>query len=444
MDKFLGAAKKTLSDAGAVFREAAHDATYDFRDNALRGFGLPRLLTSAASLSVAGCAAVGTLAVTCELISKVHVRRDCKNCNGFGGLKCTMCLGTGEVQYSTSTLSRTKRGSIENLANDLLEGKEEVVNHPPGYNAGYPLPYRKCPTCSGTGVSTCQLCKGYLSQPQLSFENLMDVPLKTWNAHRKTLPPQNSRLSEVVKDPALAALLLFERHEIEDGINYDEDAKARLMAAYQRDLEYDEVRAEVATRQPGWEQLQEALHSIDPERAKRDPVIIQDVPHYKALKQVEAEVASLEVPSRPAEWTEKVEPLLKKTYGGKDEERTLLNINEIRTLVEVRENLMEQVLDAAWANEWRRRKVEEVVQDNIRPYIEAEESGKTLVKKRQGAASAFGIETTSSETKQSETQVAPKSGKDKSQKVDKKKERQERMAKQAAEREAALAKAKKT
>ncbi|MCO5580746.1 hypothetical protein L7F22_034616 [Adiantum nelumboides] len=72
MEKFFGAARKTFSDAAAVFREAAHDAAYDFRDNASRGFGLPKLVTSGASLTVAGCAAVGTLAITCEMISKMH------------------------------------------------------------------------------------------------------------------------------------------------------------------------------------------------------------------------------------------------------------------------------------------------------------------------------------------------------------------------------------
>lgn len=445
MDKFFGAAKKTLSDAGAVLREAAHDASYDLRDNALRGFGLPKLVTSAASLTVAGCAAIGTLAITCEFISKIHVRRDCKNCNGFGGLRCTMCSGTGQVQYSTSTLSKAKRSSIETLANDVLEGKEELIDYPPGYNAGYSLPCRSCPTCNGTGVSTCPLCKGYLAQPQLSFENLMDVPWKTWNAHRRTHPPQNSRLAQSVKDPDLAAFLLFERDEMESGVKYDEDTKARLMASYQRDLAYEEIREEVAMRQPGWEQLQEALYTLDPERAKKDPVIIQDVPHYKALKQVEADVASLEVPPRPAEWTEKYQPLLKERYGGKDEEKALLNISEIRTLVEVRDKLMEQVLDAAWANEWRRKKVEEVIEEKIGPYIEAEESGKTLMRKKPGAGAGISgpPESAKVETSQPDIKVASKKP-EKSQKADKKKERQERLAKQAAEREAALAKAKKT
>ncbi|MCO5580747.1 hypothetical protein L7F22_034617 [Adiantum nelumboides] len=355
-----------------------------------------------------------------------------------------MCLGEGQMQYSTNLLSKAKRSTIGNLANDLLEGKEEITYYPPGYNAGYSLPYRTCPTCNGTGVATCQLCKGYLSHPQLCFDNLMNVPWKTWNAHRRTHPPQNERLSENVKDPALAAFLLYERDEMETGVKYDENTKARLMASYLRDLEYDDIRDEVAMRLPGWEQLQEALHILDPDRAKRDPVIIQDIPHYKALKKVEAEVTTLEVPPRPAEFTDKYLPRLRERYGGPVEERAL-NISEIRTFVELRDNVMEQLLDAAWRNEWRRRKVKEAVEEKISPYIEAEESGKMLTKKRQGVVAA--TEPLKSDKADEEKQQDPKAAlkkADKSQKADRKKERQERLARQAAEREVALAKAKKT
>ncbi|KAI5058247.1 hypothetical protein GOP47_0026417 [Adiantum capillus-veneris] len=370
----------------------------------------------------------------------MHVRRDCKNCNGFGGLRCTMCLGEGQVHYSTNVLSKAKRSSIGNLANDLLEGKEEITYYPPGYNAGYPLPYRNCPTCNGTGLATCQVCKGYLAQPQLCFDNLMDVPWKTWNTRRRTHPPQNKRLSENVKDPALAAFLLYERDEMETGVKYDEDTKAGVMASYLRDLEYDDIRDEVAMRQPGWERLQEALHILDPVRAKSDPVVIQDVAHYKARKRVEAEVASMEVPPRPAEFTEKFLPHLRERYGGKVEEKAL-SISEIRTMVEVRDDLMEKVLDAAWKNVWRQRKVEELVEEKISPFIEAEESGKSLLRRKQGGEGPSESAKVD-EAKQLAEAAIKKS--DKSQKVDKKKERQERLARQAAEREAALAKAKKT
>lgn len=43
---------------------------------------------------------------------------------------------------------------------------------------------------------------------------------------------QKDIICETVHDPALAAYLLYERDEIESGIKYDDDAKARLMSKY--------------------------------------------------------------------------------------------------------------------------------------------------------------------------------------------------------------------
>ena len=43
---------------------------------------------------------------------------------------------------------------------------------------------------------------------------------------------QNDIIHETVHDPSLAAFLLYERDEIESGIKYDDDVKARLMSKY--------------------------------------------------------------------------------------------------------------------------------------------------------------------------------------------------------------------
>ena len=43
---------------------------------------------------------------------------------------------------------------------------------------------------------------------------------------------QNDIIRETVHDPSLAAFLLYERDEIESGIKYDDDVKARLMSKY--------------------------------------------------------------------------------------------------------------------------------------------------------------------------------------------------------------------
>lgn len=46
----------------------------------------------------------------------------------------------------------------------------------------------------------------------------------------------------------------------------------------------------------------QALVSIDPVRAREDPVIVKNVPYYKAKKALEAEVTKLNPPPRPQNW----------------------------------------------------------------------------------------------------------------------------------------------
>jgi hypothetical protein len=42
--------------------------------------------------------------------------------------------------------------------------------------------------------------------------------------------------------------------------------------------------------------------NINPDRARHDPVIVQNVPLYKAQLQIRDEVDQLEPPPRPANW----------------------------------------------------------------------------------------------------------------------------------------------
>jgi hypothetical protein len=51
-----------------------------------------------------------------------------------------------------------------------------------------------------------------------------------------------------------------------------------------------------------WMNGVQALFNIDPERAKYDPIIVHNVPFYKATLQLEAEVNQMQPPPRPANW----------------------------------------------------------------------------------------------------------------------------------------------
>lgn len=46
----------------------------------------------------------------------------------------------------------------------------------------------------------------------------------------------------------------------------------------------------------------QVLGNIDSGRAMRDPLIVPNVPHYKARIKLEAEVNQLQPPPRPANW----------------------------------------------------------------------------------------------------------------------------------------------
>jgi len=46
----------------------------------------------------------------------------------------------------------------------------------------------------------------------------------------------------------------------------------------------------------------QGLMNINPDRARLDPVIVPNVPYYKAQQQVQAEVDQLQIPPRPANW----------------------------------------------------------------------------------------------------------------------------------------------
>ena len=48
--------------------------------------------------------------------------------------------------------------------------------------------------------------------------------------------------------------------------------------------------------------LEQGLININPDRAKVDPVIVQNIPFYKAQLQVQSEVDQLQPPPRPANW----------------------------------------------------------------------------------------------------------------------------------------------
>eukprot|EP00249_Psilotum_nudum_P012807 c23999_g1_i1 orf=623-2005(-) len=454
MNEFFQSAKSFLVEVGEVFRETGHDAVYDFRDNALRGFGVPRLVSSLASLSVAGVAAVGTVSLSLELLGSLYVKRECLTCNGWEGLRCTRCGGTGKLQYTVSGLIDNGTLSAEVMAKAISDGGTKISYLPPNFDIGLPLPVKECPSCNSTGVMKCIKCKDREWKGKFSLDDVMSVPWKVWNVYQKTEPPPEFTDTDM-EDPATAAFWLFARSELKGGFKYDEDVKLNMMQKYEVRRQYDLIRRIVAKRKPGWEELQKALHTIDPSRAMQDPVVIKNIPYYKARLQIMDEVTKLDVPPRPVDWKEKFEVPLRLSGWAEKELNDPLKREEAKPLLERHEEWVNKFLDKAWEAQWRQQKVEEVIQEKIQPYMEAVKKASSSINVVDSSVVAeIKPETDQTEVadpsqskRESEVKAAAQKKAEKKQLAEEKKkkerqERAERMAKQAAEREAALARAK--
>ncbi|RWW51933.1 hypothetical protein BHE74_00041680 [Ensete ventricosum] len=121
-------------------------------------------------------------------------------------------------------------------------------------------------------------------------------------------------------------------------------------------MRYDQLRDLVAERKPGWEHLQKALISLDPVRARDDPVIVKNVPYYKAKKALEVEVLNLDVPSRPQNWGE-IDLPLKASSWTEEELKDPAKVLEMTSLLTAQREIADKILDAQWEAKWRQDKV---------------------------------------------------------------------------------------
>ncbi|KAH8966952.1 hypothetical protein BDL97_03G053500 [Sphagnum fallax] len=430
-----------------ALRVTALEFSWDLRDAAHGGFGVPKLISSAASLSVAVVAAAGTAAITLDAAGKVFGKRECNKCNGWEGVRCTMCAGKGSVQYHVSDFGIPEGSrTVQSMAAAIAGGQAKVEHLPPSMNLGLPLPSRECPNCEGTGVMKCAECKGDSWKPKVHFDDVMDVPWKAWDVYRKTEPPPNEIIQQSMADPATAAWLMFGKPELENGIQIDDELKKKLWWNYKEGRVYDEVREKVERRETGWEDMQEVLKEVNPDQAMQDPVIVRNVPYFKAQQRIQAEVNQLEVPPRPADWGGVKAPLSESDWS-KEDLKNPQKKKEMTTLLQTQEQLLGVLLDNAWENHWRQEQVEALSKQKIESYLRAqEEEARNPRPSADPARNAeAGKPTPVSSSKQAKVSSQNADKKKRTADERKKKERQDkadRLTRQAAEREAALAKAK--
>lgn len=347
---------------------------FDIAGSAPRGFGVPELVSKLSYASIFVVATLGTYDIALEMGKKVICQRNCQTCNGWQALRCHMCKGAGKVHYQVKnyTLRSGEKATAECIADAIADNRAELVHLPSSMDLNMPLPSKDCPTCDGTGVMSCPECKNKL-QVRISADDIMEPPWQAYNVLSKMEYPYE-HIVDSMKDPSIAAFWLFSFPEIMGGFNYDGDIKQKIWWQYKESMRYDQLRDMVAKRKPGWEHLQEALISIDPVRARDDPIVVKNVPYYKAKKALEAEVMKLDPPPRPQNWGELDLPLNASSWSEEDLKKPE-KFYEMTVLLNAQREIADKILDAQWETKWRQEKLNELLEEKVRPYIQNINSG---------------------------------------------------------------------
>ncbi|XP_010696048.3 uncharacterized protein LOC104908621 [Beta vulgaris subsp. vulgaris] len=337
--------------------------------SAPRGFGVPKFISKVSYTAIFAIATFGTWDIALELGKKVICQRDCRTCSGWQALRCTMCRGTGQVHYQVKsyTLRSGEKPTAESVADAIANNQAELVHLPSAIDLHTPLPSKDCPTCDGTGVMKCPECKGKL-HVRISADDIMEPPWKAYNVLKKMDYPYE-HIVHSMKDPSIAEFWLLTMPQIVGGFNFDDEIKQKIWWQYKESMRYDQLRDVVSQRQPGWEDLQQALITLDPARARDDPVVVKNVPYYKAKKALEMEVMKFDPPPRPKDWGELNLPLNASSWS-KDELKDPKKLQEMTLLLNAQREIAEKVLDAQWEAKWRQNKLNEMMEEKLQPYIQ--------------------------------------------------------------------------
>ncbi|KAK1273599.1 hypothetical protein QJS04_geneDACA012150 [Acorus gramineus] len=347
---------------------------FDIAGSAPRGFGLPKLVSDLSFSAIFVIGTLGTYDIAMEVGRKLICQRDCRTCNGWNAMRCITCKGTGRVHYQVKNcvLQSGKRATAECVAEAIVENRAELVHIPSTLDPSIPLPSKECPTCDGSGVMSCPECQHRL-QIKISADDIMEPPWKALNVMRKMDYPYEN-IVRSMRDPKIAAFWLITMPQIMGGFNFDDEVKQKIWWAYKESMRYDQLRDVVARRQPGWEHLQQALISVDPVRARDDPVVVKNIPYYKAKKALEAEVMMLDPPPRPRDWGELNLPLDASSWT-QEELKDPKKLHEMTTLLNAQKEIVDRILDSEWETKWRQDKLNDILQEKLQPYIQSMDNG---------------------------------------------------------------------
>ncbi|KAB1201652.1 hypothetical protein CJ030_MR0G001712 [Morella rubra] len=374
---------------------------FDIVGSAPRGFGVPELISKLSYASVFAIATLGTYDIALELGKKVICQsglqvQKLSNLQWVAGIALYYvqrirkgALPSEELHFEkgvelalqswisqkSSLMQLGEKATAECIADAITDNRAELVHLPSTMDLHTPLPSKDCATCDGTGVMSCPECKHKL-QVRISADD---------------------HIVHSMKDPSIAAFWLITLPQIVGGFNYDDDVKQKIWWQYKESMQYDQLRDLVDNRKPGWEHLQEALISMDPVRARDDPVIVKNIPYYKAKKALEAEVMKLDPPPRPSNWGSN----LMKCFGNRNlpnqrpyrwskllrtwqeldlplnasswSEQDLKDpekLYEMTVLLNAQREIADKILDVTWETKWREEKLNEMLEEKVRPYIQ--------------------------------------------------------------------------
>ncbi|XP_071727173.1 uncharacterized protein [Rutidosis leptorrhynchoides] len=363
----------------------------DISGSAPRGFGIPEFISKLSYSSIFAVAALGTCDIALELGKKVVCQRNCQTCSGWNALRCTMCRGTGTVKYQVKsyTLRSGEKATAEAIADAIADNRAELVHLPATMDLNVPLPSKDCQLCDGSGVMKCPECKDKL-QIRISADDIIEPPWKAYNIMKKMDYPYE-HIIDSMKDPSIAAFWLITMPQIMGGFEFDDEIKQKIWWQYKENMRYDHLRDAVAKRKPGWEYLQQGLISMDPERASNDPVVVKNVPYYKAKTALENEVMKLDPPPRPANWGELDVPLKASSWSEQDL-KDPKKLCEMTVLLNAQREISEKILDDQWETKWRQEKdyaseytlgkfhpdstsLNKMLEEKLQPYIQNVEDG---------------------------------------------------------------------
>ncbi|CAI5966608.1 unnamed protein product [Closterium sp. NIES-64] len=261
-----------------------------------------------------------------------------------------------------------------------------------------------CPTCHGSGVMKCSVCNGDAWKNKITFDRVLDSPLKAWDAYRMAKPVMPS--PEAMQDPNRAAFWLLQRPAVEEGVEMSERDKEAVWWEHQWNQRYEGMREAVLQKQPGWQQAQQALIEMDPSAALNDPQLdaavrtkplkARRLPKLEgdaearvaaALEEAWKKVEKMTPPPRPKDfgsfqldWVQ--EPDQSKIKGEAERQQW-------QAMLQQQREVEEKMLDAAWRDTWQNDKVEESLKKAISRMKAADEAARRA-KAAEAAAAAGG------------------------------------------------------